>query len=429
MQFPLHSSDCEDRVVSFVVGGYKRLHVVVEDSSSAFETDAEHSRASVLGGAGVLTPIVNSQQQMWRTAVPNQHVDEQTKRNYVLEVSRRLNLTRREMATAADILEFRYMNYWIRGKESDKAEVKRAGDRLYTWARNTDSRVAVPMSREEEDILRAYQQEKKLAQDEALREKQEKLAKTQQARAKLHKEKQANEARLKKEREAAVAASAAAVASAAPTRKRAKLVSEPAAAAAATATAAAAIASGEETSFTADEAADMSMPWESPRRLPTVPSAAASNSPPLRTHRRDSLFYHNPLLGSSPMLSRSSYEDTPTRMGSNETSAFPDESPLSLTTPNRRSLYLEGSAFRPFATAAPMSATPLRMRAAAVVVVEDPLHPQHLATTNLLNAIPDVFHGHDLPDATPTSTPQQLPVLQRPPDAAQPRSSARKLDF
>ncbi|KAH9249614.1 hypothetical protein BASA81_012583 [Batrachochytrium salamandrivorans] len=370
---------------------------------------------------------------MWRTAVPNQHVDEQTKRNYVLEVSRRLNLTRREIATAAQIQEFRYMNYWIRGKESDKEEVKRAGARLYTWAVSTDSRVAVPMSREEEEILRAYQQEKKHAQEEAVREKQEKLARTQQARAKLHKEKQANEAKLKKEREAAAASAAAATAmttasttSAVPTRKRVKLVSEPAPAAAAAAAAAAVVSEEEETSFTADEGGgtDTSMTWESPRRLPTI--HGVSNSPPLRTHRRDSLFYHNPLLGSSPMVSRSSYEDTPTRMGSNETSVFPNESPLSLTTPNRRSMYLEGSGFRPFA--APMSATPLRMR----VVEEDaqhnnPHHPQHLATTNLLNAIPDVFHGHDLPDATPTSTPQQPPV-QPPPDAA-PRSSARKLDF
>lgn len=93
----------------------------------------------------------------WKSAIPGQHVDEATKRAYVLELTRRFNLTRRELSQKAGLQEdFRFMNYWLRGKELHNDCVIEAGRKLYQWAKSCDMRVAVPLSVEEKQLLHDY---------------------------------------------------------------------------------------------------------------------------------------------------------------------------------------------------------------------------------------------------------------------------------
>lgn len=83
----------------------------------------------------------------WRKSVPNDDADENTKRKYVLEAARRMNLIRRDMASMAGIRDIRAMNYWLRGKNSGNCQVVEAGRLLYLWAASVDFRVGEPADR------------------------------------------------------------------------------------------------------------------------------------------------------------------------------------------------------------------------------------------------------------------------------------------
>ena len=121
-------------------------------ASSALHTPSVNTNNSLLRSATApsITPA-----QKWRKVVPNTDVDDDTKRKYVLSVFTRLKLTRREIAKQAGIQDFRSMNYWVRGKELNNPNVIECGRLLYEWAVQTDSRVAIPMTEEEERILEA----------------------------------------------------------------------------------------------------------------------------------------------------------------------------------------------------------------------------------------------------------------------------------
>jgi hypothetical protein len=144
LRFPIHSKDCGDSIIRFVVGGYKRT--VLSQVPPPEEEPVTQQEEEV--------PVSTSPVPSATTTFT--HVDgvELTKRQYVLELARRFNLTRRELAKRADLKpdDFRLMNYWLRGKEMTQPDVERVGSSVYQWAVAFDSRIGIPMSQEEKDL-------------------------------------------------------------------------------------------------------------------------------------------------------------------------------------------------------------------------------------------------------------------------------------
>jgi hypothetical protein len=60
--------------------------------------------------------------------------EENQKRELVIETIKRLKITRRDLAKRANVVDFRAMNYWLRGKDLSHYKVEEAGKRVYEWA-------------------------------------------------------------------------------------------------------------------------------------------------------------------------------------------------------------------------------------------------------------------------------------------------------
>ncbi|KAH9262753.1 hypothetical protein BASA82_000209 [Batrachochytrium salamandrivorans] len=182
LKFPVRSEELGKDGLQFTVGAYKRARLECslppplspqgDESQAYFSSSPGLSQGDVEEEdsctATLLVKLAYSDDKPhhhpqsqgnseWKSAIPGQYVDEATKRAYVLELTRRFNLTRRELSQKAGLQEdFRFMNYWLRGKELHNESVTKAGGKLYQWAKSCDMRVAVPLSVEEKQLLHEY---------------------------------------------------------------------------------------------------------------------------------------------------------------------------------------------------------------------------------------------------------------------------------
>lgn len=164
--------------VTFVVGAWKSNRLAWHDATplAALASAAmSASSSSPWNGGSLFTPVQHAKSPpsmtptvtagkagARRDATPNnQHANipmsnslsegDLAKRNFVLEVIRKQKLTRRTVAEQASILDFRAMNYWLRGKEVDDVTVKESGRKLMEWAIKIDPRAAASKSSKFED--------------------------------------------------------------------------------------------------------------------------------------------------------------------------------------------------------------------------------------------------------------------------------------
>jgi len=61
----------------------------------------------------------------------------------VTGVLKQLKMTRKELAAEAKVTDFRQMNYWIRGKDTDLPQVAEMGDLVYAWAKSKEPLLVV----------------------------------------------------------------------------------------------------------------------------------------------------------------------------------------------------------------------------------------------------------------------------------------------